>query len=170
VKRAAGNGEVRVRRDSRERVETNRASTGNAVNPRIGSGMQQARDSAGGENRRGGATPRGRNGISRLDASRPKRDQRWSGGSGRQRSTSMEGQGRSDAIGQPVSQRIGRETGGSDGHISREDGSVRPGLPSRCRPGRHERRFESKSTERVPQHRFRPMRCGTGVIPRRPAP
>jgi len=34
---------------------------GNAMNPRIGSGMQQAREPSGGENRRGGAIPRGRN-------------------------------------------------------------------------------------------------------------
>jgi hypothetical protein len=35
--------------------------TGNAMNPRIGSGMQQAREPSGGVNRRGGARPRGRN-------------------------------------------------------------------------------------------------------------
>jgi len=36
---------------------------GNATNPRIGSGMQQAREPPSGGNRRGGAKPRGRNGI-----------------------------------------------------------------------------------------------------------
>jgi len=40
------------------------ARCGNAVDPRIGSGMQQARDSRSGGNRRGGAKPRGRNGTS----------------------------------------------------------------------------------------------------------
>jgi len=47
----------------------------NAANPRIGSGMQQARDSPSGETRRGGAKPRGRNAIRgwlpRTEADRP---------------------------------------------------------------------------------------------------
>jgi hypothetical protein len=62
VKRAAGNACSRVPDDSFASHE-DRMPAGNAVNPRIGSGMQQARDSEGGENRRGGAKPRGRNGI-----------------------------------------------------------------------------------------------------------
>jgi len=62
VKRAAGNACSRVPDDSFASHE-GRMQAGNAVNPRIGSGMQQARDSEGGENRRGGAKPRGRNGI-----------------------------------------------------------------------------------------------------------
>jgi hypothetical protein len=49
------------------------ASSGNAVDPRIGSGMQQARDSWSGGSRRGGEKPRGRNGTSRVAPSRPKR-------------------------------------------------------------------------------------------------
>ena len=47
----------------------------NAANPRIGSGMQQARAPPSGGNRRGGAKPRGRNGIRgwppRTEADRP---------------------------------------------------------------------------------------------------
>jgi len=45
---------------------------GNAENPRIGSGMQQARDSSSGGNRRGGEKPRGRNRTSKVEPSRPK--------------------------------------------------------------------------------------------------
>lgn len=40
----------------------------NATNPMAGSGMQQARSRPNGANRRGGAKPRGRNGISGLAA------------------------------------------------------------------------------------------------------
>jgi len=40
----------------------------NAANPRIGSGMQQARRSWRGESRRGGEKPRGRNGIREMVA------------------------------------------------------------------------------------------------------
>lgn len=52
---------ARLRRAERHRGETRFAAGGNTVNPRIGSGMQQARRVEGGENRRGGAKPRGRN-------------------------------------------------------------------------------------------------------------
>lgn len=41
---------------------------GNATNPMIGSGVQQTRDSRSGASRRGGAKPRGRNAMSRLEA------------------------------------------------------------------------------------------------------
>lgn len=43
-----------------------RSTSGNATNPRIGSGMQQARKSSGGVNRRGRAKRRGRNVIVRV--------------------------------------------------------------------------------------------------------
>jgi hypothetical protein len=47
--------------------------SGNAANPMTGSGMQQARDLSSGGSRRGGAKPRGRNGIPRQAASGPNR-------------------------------------------------------------------------------------------------
>jgi hypothetical protein len=53
---------------------------GNAANPRIGSGMQQARDPDGGGSRRGGAKPRGRNETAELDAPSPKPAALRSGG------------------------------------------------------------------------------------------
>jgi hypothetical protein len=49
------------------------AQARNAANPMTGSGMQQARDLRSGGNRRGGAKPRGRNGIPRQAASGPNR-------------------------------------------------------------------------------------------------
>jgi len=75
------------------------ARPGNTMDPRIGSGMQQARDSRSGGSRRSGAKPQGRNGTSRVAPSEPKRRQavgagvdasgarRWRGGgtSGRAR-------------------------------------------------------------------------------------
>lgn len=52
---------ARLRRAGRHRGEARFAAGGNPVNPRIGSGMKQARAVAGGGNRRGGEKPRGRN-------------------------------------------------------------------------------------------------------------
>jgi len=48
------------------------AGFGNAMNPRIGCGMQQARNSRSGGSRRGGEKPRGRNGTARVEPSSPK--------------------------------------------------------------------------------------------------
>lgn len=79
------------------------ARTGNAANPTIGSGMQQARDSrdtarcwsphgdGGGENRRGGAKPRGRNGTPGLVGQGPKVRWRHRAGSGRRRACRWRG-------------------------------------------------------------------------------
>jgi hypothetical protein len=168
VKRAAGNACSRVPDDSFASHE-DRMPAGNAVNPRIGSGMQQARDSEGGENRRGGAKPRGRNGIRgwlpRTEARPAMVEREW---------TPAEhvdgGEGRSDATGT-------REPTGRSGNrsIRRSHLEMRTAASGavvhRAEPsGRHTGDSSSRSTERVPQHRFRPMLCGTGVIPRRPAP
>jgi len=54
--------------------DSRRSRAGNATNPRIGSGMQQARKSPRGENRRGGAKPRGRNRNFEPGSSDPKPD------------------------------------------------------------------------------------------------
>jgi hypothetical protein len=71
------------------------ARCGNAVDPRIGSGMQQARDSQSGGNRRGGAKPRGRNGTSEGGTSGAEAQTGRLRRSGRFASMSMEGrQGR----------------------------------------------------------------------------
>jgi hypothetical protein len=69
---------------------TRRSNAGNTTNPRIGSGMQQARNSPRGENRRGGAKPRGRNGNPSRQA-RIRNLTETSGGSGRVEVVSMEG-------------------------------------------------------------------------------
>jgi hypothetical protein len=77
--------------------------TGNAANPTIGSGMQQARDSrtprgvvlltekGGGASRRGGAKPRGRNGTPGLVGQGPKVRWRHRAGSGRRRACRWRG-------------------------------------------------------------------------------
>jgi hypothetical protein len=71
------------------------ARCGNAMDPRIGSGMQQARDSQSGGNRRGGAKPRGRNGTSEGGTFEAEARTGRLRGSGRFASMSMEGrQGR----------------------------------------------------------------------------
>jgi hypothetical protein len=69
---------------------TRRRFERNAMNPRIGSGMQQARNSPRGENRRGGAKPRGRNENPSRQA-RIRNPTETSGGSGRVEVVSMEG-------------------------------------------------------------------------------
>jgi len=80
---AAGN--VPTGTDSSESVGAR-----NAANPRIGSGMQQARDPPGGGSRRGGEKPRGRNRTTRWI---PRRRSRalGRGGSGHPKDTPMEG-------------------------------------------------------------------------------
>jgi hypothetical protein len=90
---------------------------GNAANPRIGSGMQQARDLFGGGTRRGGEKPRGRNGTARVEPSSPKpvdprgdaRSGRWEWTPG---GTSMEG--RRAGAARAVARRIPGEAIGDD--------------------------------------------------------
>jgi hypothetical protein len=81
---------------SEARLTTVRRGSGfqrNAANPRTGSGMQQARRPARGENRRGGEKPRGRNMAGRVvpSARRRPRGNPRSTESGRGQETSVEG-------------------------------------------------------------------------------
>jgi len=62
------------------------------MNPRIGSGMQQARNRSSGGSRRGGAKPRGRNELRRWNFEAEASDFRVERGSGRCNGMSMEGQ------------------------------------------------------------------------------
>lgn len=92
-------------------TSSNRRATGvsgprNAVNPRVGSGMQQAHGRSYGGTRRGGARPRGRNETS-WRGSHGAEGRRESSGSGRTDGMSTEGRSES----QERRRRTGRRSG-----------------------------------------------------------
>jgi len=133
---------------------TDRMPAGNAVNPRIGSGMQQARNSGGGESRRGGAKPRGRNGIRgwspRTEVGPAMARREWTpaehvdGGAGSQRCDRANREPR-DRSGNRQVRRTHLETRtAASGSVFHRARAVQGDT----------RRFESRSTERVPQTGF----------------